>query len=279
MIRRPRFFFGAALAALALASAAIAQDWYGGRGYRTRREPPRYASPGDFDGGFTFCRVMYTSGWREAGGQGWWTDYPEADHHLSLRLSQMTTSHVPFDERGEARHVVVPLTDPTLFRCGFTMIEDPGTASFTDEEVTALRAYLLKGGFLWADDFWGDRAWDSWAGEIARVLPPAQYPIVDVPIDHPIFRGLYHVERLPQIPSIQFWSMSGGATSERGAESAEPHARAILDAHGRVMVFMTHNTDIADAWEREGENDEFFHRFSIDGYGVGINVVLYAMTH
>lgn len=275
-ISRP---IAAALVALALASVAVAQDWYGWRRYRTRREAPRFAAPGDFDGGFNFCRVMYTRARGEAGGQGWWTDYPDADHHLSIRLSQMTTTHVGMDARGEPRHVVVPLTDPALFRCAFTMIEDAGTAAFTDEEAAALRAYLLKGGFLWVDDFWGDRAWEAWTGELSRVLPRAEYPIVDVPIDHPIFRGLYHVERLPQIPSIQFWSTYGGATSERGAESAEPHARAILDRHGRVMVFMTHNTDIADAWEREGENDEFFYLFSIDGYGVGINVVLYAMTH
>jgi len=269
----------AACVAVALGSAAIAQDWYGWQGYRTRREAPRFAAPGDFDGGFNFCRIMYTSGRREAGGQGWWTDYPDADHHLSIRLSQMTTMHVGLDARGEPRHVVVPLTDPALFRCAFTMIEDAGTAAFTDEEAAALRAYLLKGGFLWVDDFWGDRAWQAWAEEIGRVLPPAQYPIFDLSIDHPIFRGLYHVGRLPQIPSIQFWSTNGGATSERGAESAEPHARAIADARGRVMVFMTHNTDIADAWEREGENDEFFYLFSIDGYAVGINVVLYALTH
>jgi hypothetical protein len=87
------------------------------------------------------------------------------------------------------------------------------------------------------------------------------------------------VERLPQIPAIQFWRQSGGFTSERGFDSAEPRARAVFDAHGRVMVLMTHNTDISDAWEREGENEEFFYRFSIDGYAVGINVVLYALTH
>jgi len=265
--------------ALALASVAIAQDWYGWQGYRTRRVPPRYATAADFDGGFNFCRIMYTSVRREANGMGWWTDYPTADINLSIRLSQMTMTHVATDERRDPRHIVVPLTDRALFRCAFAMIEDAGTAGFTDQEVTALRAYLLKGGFLWSDDFWGDAAWESWRQQIAQVLPPAQYPIQDLPIDHPIFRGLYHVDHLPQIPSIQFWRQSGGATSERGAESAEPHARGIMDARGRVMVLMTHNTDIADAWEREGENEEFFYRFSIDGYAIGLNVVLYAMTH
>jgi len=269
----------AACVAAALGSAALAQDWYGWQGYRQRRVPPRYATPGDFDGGFNFCRVMYTSVRREAGGMGWWTDYPVSDINLSIRLSQMTTTHVGRDPHGDPRHIVVALTDPALFRCAFTMIEDAGTAGFTDEEATALRAYLLKGGFLWVDDYWGDLAWQAWAEQIGKVLPPAEYPIHDLSIDDPIFLGMYHVDHLPQIPSIQFWRQSGGGTSERGSESAEPHARAISDAHGRVMVLMTHNTDISDAWEREGENEEFFYRFSIDGYAVGINVVLYALTH
>lgn len=266
---------------LAFAAAALAQDpWqWSWQGYRQRRVPPRFASPADFDGGFNFCRVMYDSVRREAGGMGWWTDYPTSDINFSVRLSQMTTTRVSFDKGGDPRHIVVRLTDQALFRCPFALIEDAGTAAFSDEEVHGLRAYLLKGGFLWVDDFWGERAWEAWAREIGKVLPPAQYPIRDVPPDHPIFRTLYTVERLPQIPSIQFWSQFGGLTSERGAESAEPDVRAIFDAHGRVMVLMTHDTDIADAWEREGENEEFFYRFSIDGYAVGLNVVLYALTH
>ena len=87
------------------------------------------------------------------------------------------------------------------------------------------------------------------------------------------------MREFPQIPSIQFWRTSGGATSERGLDSATPHARAIADPHGNIMVLMTHNTDISDAWEREGEDPRFFYSFSPTGYAVGINAVLYAMTH
>ena len=75
-------------------------------------------------------------------------------------------------------------------------------------------------------------------------------------------------------------SASGGrSTSERGSESAVPHFRGIRDAHGRLMVVMTHNSDVADSWEREGEDPEFFYQFSPDGYALGINVLLYALTH
>jgi hypothetical protein len=137
----------------------------------------------------------------------------------------------------------------------------------------------LKGGFLWVDDFWGSAAWDHWEGEIANVLPPARFPIVDLPADHPMLRSQFELQRIPQIPSINYWLGSGGDTSERGADSADVHARVILDDRGRVMVLMTHNTDISDAWEREGDDPDYFYRFSVDGYAVAVNVLLHAMTH
>ena len=125
-----------------------------------------------------------------------------------------------------------------------------------DDEAANLRDYLLKGGFLWADDFWGEYAWDVFESQMRKALPSGEYPIVDLPLDHPIFHALMTVTRIPQIPSINFWGGPGGRTSERGADSATPHARAILDDHGRVMVFITHNTDFGDAFEREGDNHD-----------------------
>ena len=98
-------------------------------------------------------------------------------------------------------------------------------------------------------------------------------------MDHPIFHSQMSVARLPQIPSINFWGGPGGPTSERGPDSAVPHARAILDDHKRVMVFITHNTDFGDAFEREGDNRNYFLEFSVPGYAVGVNVLLYALTH
>ena len=72
---------------------------------------------------------------------------------------------------------------------------------------------------------------------------------------------------------------TGGATSERGADSAQPHLRGIVDEQGRFMVLATHNTDISDAWEREGEDPTYFYNFSPNGYATAINVMLYAMSH
>jgi hypothetical protein len=217
--------------------------------------------------------------YREAGGQGWSTDYPDAELNFSIRLSELTRTRVAFDSERTPDFVVVRLTDDELFKCPQLHMEDVGTLEFEDEEIEALRAWFAKGGFLWVDDFWGSAAWDQWQSEIARVLPPADYPIIDLPLDHPLFRSQFVVTEFPQIPSIQAWRGNDVDTSERGDDSAVPEHKAILDRNGNVMVFMSHNTDISDAWEREGEDPRYFFQFSPKGYAVGINVMLYAMTH
>jgi hypothetical protein len=183
------------------------------------------------------------------------------------------------DSEAVPKHLLINLRQPELCRCPFIMMTEVGRLSLNDAEVANLRAYLLKGGFLWADDFWGEYAWDVFESQLRKAFPAASYPIVDLPLEHPLFHELMTVRRIPQIPSINFWGGPGGPTSERGADSATPHARAILDDRGRVMVFVTHNTDFGDAFEREGDNHEYFLNFSVEGYAVGINVLLYSMTH
>ena len=274
-----RRILAAALVALALATAVAAQDFGWFRGGRLRGPEPRFPTADSYDGSFNFCRGMYYSDRREAGGQGWWTDYSAADVNFSIRLSELTKTRVSKTADGQPNHLVVRLTDDELFQCPFVEMEDVGTARFSDEEVKRLRQYLLKGGFIWVDDFWGEEAWWQWVEEIQRVLPKKDFPIKPVTPDHPIFRTLFQISKVPQIPSIAHWRRSGGETSERGAESAVPQMYAISDAHERILVLMTHNTDISDAWEREGEDPRFFYLFSPDGYAVGINVLMYAMTH
>jgi hypothetical protein len=172
------------------------------------------------------------------------------------------------------------MTDDELFQCPFVMMQEVGSLYIDDDEAPRLRDYLLKGGFLWVDDFWGSNAWAVWASQIRKVLPPGEYPIVDVPDDHPMFRTMFELRKgVPQVPSINFWYGSGGGTSERGADSAEVHVRGIFDRAGRLMVLMTHNTDISDSWEREGDDPSYFYTFSVDGYAVAVNVLLYVLTH
>jgi uncharacterized protein DUF4159 len=276
----------ACLIVLLLAAAAAAQDYLQWeRGFQ-RSAPPRFPTATSFDGSFSFCRLYYSRVRSEYGGQGWWTDYPDADTNFSIRLSELTKTRVSQDPDGEPNHLVVRADSPEIFECPFVTIEDAGTAQFTDAEVKGLREYLLKGGFLWSDDFWGDYALECFSAQLARVFPEMtlpekqrKYELTDVPLGHPVFRMMFEMTRIPQIPSIQHWRRSGGETSERGFESEHVNFKGISDTHGRLMVLMTHNTDIADAWEREGEDQRFFFLFSPEGYAVGINILLYAYTH
>ena len=171
---------------------------------------------------------------------------------------ELTRAPVTQDGEGNPYPVIVRLTDPALFRCPFRHDERAGRlVSSATEEAANLRAYLLKGGFLWVDDFWGSRAWRNWENQIGKALSPAEYPIVDLTVDHTMFRMLFPVHTLPQIPNIGLWRMER-RTSERGADSDELHVRGIQDRHGRVIVLMTHNTDFGDAYERESDDPSYF---------------------
>jgi len=268
------------LLSLALAAGLAAQF---PQGYRQRREArPIYNGLPRHDGvpdrGFTFCLLAYTRVRMEDGGLGWSTDYPLAGANFMTRLSELTPTTISRWPDGEAGHAVVRATDHELFECPFLFASDVGTMGLDPTEIERLREYLFKGGFLWADDFWGDRAWAHWVDQIERVLPG--YPIVELGPDHPMFHALYRVERVPQVPSIQAWNRSGRrSTSERGAESATPHVRAIFDENGRMLVLMSHNTDIADGWEREAADNEFFYTFSPESYAIGVNIAVWSMTH
>jgi hypothetical protein len=264
-----------AILMLAFAAAAIAAQ-------RSRLPeglvvPPKYAPAQLEDSEFRICKLVYTSVRREANGMGWSTDWPFAGMHLMTRLSELTRLRISKDRHGEPNHWTVRLTDDALFQCPFMTASDVGTVQFSPAETARLREYLLKGGFLWVDDFWGTAAWNQWSSEIHRVLP--EFPIFDVAADHPIRHTLFADTILPQVPGINYWTWTGGRTDERGSDSATANFRAIADQHDRVMVVMTHNTDVNDSWEREGENLEFFRRFAPAGYALGANVVLYSLTH
>lgn len=253
----------------------IRGGWYG-------RTPPKFPTATTFAGHFNFCRVMFRSDRREK--QGWGTDYPGADLNFSVRLSELTKINVKMNHEGSEDEtpdaVVVRLTDEALFQCPFTMIEDAGTARFSGAEIERLREYLLKGGFLLVTDYHGIYAQEQFDNEIGRALPRAQFPIVDLtPPDHAIWRTMFAVERLPQMASIHTWRRTGGVLERWNRNGAGASARGIADRHGRLMVVMLHNTDLPDGWEREAEDPEYFFNFSPDAYAVGINVVLYAMTH
>lgn len=268
--------------AAVVATAILAVGGAYAQGYRFREGslPARYAPEHMPDSAFVVCRLAYRSVRSEPMGIGWQTDYPFAEINLTTRLSELTKTRVSRRNNGEPNHFVVRLTDDALFNCPMTVASDVGTIGFRPDEIDRLRAYLLKGGFLWVDDFWGTLAWQQWSSEIAKVLPPSEYPIVDIDLDDPLLKTMFDVKQIPQITNIQFWrGVDGRSTSERGADSADVHLRAIRDGRGRIVVLMTHNTDVADSWEREGEDPAFFQQFSPNGYALGIDVLLHAMTH
>ncbi len=279
-LRHPYRALLTAIVFAGLAATAAAQIWVGGYG---GRRPARFPTATSFSGGFNFCRVMFTSTHREK--QGWGTDYPGADINFSIRVAELTKITVTMIDNGndepDPDAVVVRLTDEALFNCPFIFMEDAGTLRLSPPEVKGLQDYLLKGGFLLVSDYHGDYAREQFDNEIGRALPPARYPIVDLtpPSDHPLWKTMFPVQQLPQMASIATWRRTGDIIERWNQNGDPPAARAIADEQGRIMVMMVHNTDLPDPWEREGEDKDYFYRFSPDAYAVGINILIYAMSH
>ncbi len=220
---------------------------------------------------FTFARVRFSG---EYGSYSWLTDYPDSDLNFSLRLQQLTTIKV------NPNPVILELTDPKLFDYPFLYMIEPGRERirFSPEEAQALRRYCLNGGFLMVDDFWGDWQYEAFYRAIKQVFPEREPQ--DVPLEHEIFHIVYDLKEKPQVPSIHAWRQ--GATNEwgHGGNTETANYRAIYNDDGRIMVFICHNTDLGDGWEREGEDKEYFEEFAVKkSYPLGINIVTYAMTH
>ena len=269
---------------LFLCSVAFAMQrgrW--GGGYRSadgRNGVPVWESNQQFPHDvFTFVRVRYSesqesyrNGYGRGGGD-WSTDWPDADLNFSLRLQQLTSMKVsPYP-------VILDLTDSRLFDYPFLYMIEPGGIALTVPEIEGLRKYCNNGGFMMVDDFWGDEEWRDFEFAMQQVFPNRKWE--DVPLEHEIFQIVYPLTEKPQVPSIHSW-YPGGPTYERnkGPNTETPHYRAIYDDDRRIMVFICHNTDLGDGWEREGENHEYFEEFSVKkSYPLGINIVTYAMTH
>ncbi|MDA1276781.1 MAG: DUF4159 domain-containing protein [Verrucomicrobia bacterium] len=224
---------------------------------------------------FTFARVEYTSsggyGWRSK----WTTDYPDSDLNFSYRLQQVTSLKV--DPNGK----IVKLTDPELFDFPFIYIVEPGDMSLTEEEVDGLRRYLLNGGFLMVDDFWGEYEWNVFYHEIKRVFPDREP--VELPMEHPIFHTVFPLKLTKQelqIPNVRTGTYSQYTGQTWEGDGRDVHLRGIFDDNGRMMAIICHNTDNGDGWEEEGTDPYYFREFSEKkAYPLGINIVFYAMTH
>jgi len=239
---------------------------------------------------FTFARAQYVvegryRKGRERSGLGhtpnrWAIDFPACDLDISYRLQQMTSIKVDPDAR------VLKITDTNLFQYPFIYIVEPGRGFLTDEEVPVIRKYLLNGGFIMFDDFWGDAEWETFSEEMKRLFPEDKFPkqtIADLPLEHPVFHTVFDLKEQPQVPGIEWlkYYQSRGTTYEFKEDGAETvHYRGISDDKGRLMVLICHNTDLGDGWEREGDNQDYFRIFSEPkAFPMGINAIVYAMTH
>jgi hypothetical protein len=280
------------------------------RTVRTARETashstgtPEWTNAPGFDRDvFTFTRIIYKFAAnsrstkdgappisRTASPWGWITDYPDSDLNLSFRVQQMTT--IRTDPDGRELH----LMDPALLDYPWIYMVEVGRLDLRPEEVPILQKYLQNGGVLMVDDFWGKKQWDNFEYQMGRVLPGMHW--IELPMTHPIFHCVFDIKveknqlQIPNstqganslVPGSRFYGMTWERHDDYYDQpdgTRDMHVRAWLDEKGRIMVIATHNCDNGDGWEREGENDGFFHEFSEKrAYPLGINILYYVMTH
>ena len=273
---------GTVLALIAVAASLVLGD-------TPSHERPGKNTPERGQGKFTFVRAEYDS----VGGYGeshyyfdgrhwqrWETDYPEAEENFLIRIEELTTIQV------SPEPISLRLTDPHLYDYPFIYMCDVGWQWLSDEEVTHLRAYLKRGGFLWIDDFWGDAEWVNLEENMQRVFPELTWR--RIPDDHRILNIVFSLEQCPQVPAKSYWD-SWHETYDMPGEHREPtgglagvrevNFLGLFDEDERLLAVATHNSDIGDGWERESENIEFFELFSTKSYAIGVNIIVYALTH
>lgn len=239
--------------------------------------PPDWQQPGEFVTG----RLMYPSevgfgfGGRrgrdwERGGTSWAVDYPEGDRTFVRLLRRFSTI--------DTRSVEQPVNPDDAEDMGywpFLMVGLAGYWQLTDEQVQNLRSYLLKGGFLFADSFFGSRSWPGFAEGMKRILP--EYSIVDLDGSHPVFHTVYDIPALAQTQIPNMNSLMGGGDGSLD-DGQVPHWRGIIDENGRLMVLIAFNNDVADSWQWADDPRYPAERVNL-GLRLAVNIAVYAMTH
>ncbi len=269
-----RLYLGALLF---VAAAGLAQrGWF--------REPEDYETPAAArEGEFHFLRVEYTDlpqyhrGWgyasRAGVGTGWWlVDWPAADNHFTGGIQRLTRI-----DAGDPRHL--RLTDDRLFDYPWIYATQTGWWGLTDAETSRLREYLLRGGFLVVDDFWGPEQWEVFRQTMNRVFP--NQLITDIAESDPVMHVLYDIREKDRtfIPgSRHLRGGFGGTVQIVQPEGASPAWRAMHDDKNRLVVAINFNTDVGDAWEF-ADVPYYPEPMTALAYRYGINYVIYAMTH
>ena len=205
--------------------------------------------------------------WRE-GGTSWTQDYPRADRHFAAALRRLTRIH--------ARSVEQPSNpDDTddFFNWPWLVAGEMGDWKLTAAQAKILREYLLRGGFLYMDDFWGAEEWGRFDESMKVVFPDR--PVVEIEDKDPIFHSVYDLDDRYQI--LGQWALRGGFMVQRAAGTVA-HWRGVYDDKGRLMVAMSFNSDVGDSWE--WADDPYYpEKYSALGIRLGVNFVVYSMTH
>ena len=200
-------------------------------------------------------------------GEPWYIDAPAAEQNLSRRIKTATAIQVEDP-------IVLTLDNPRLFQYPWIYFVEPGNLKLSDSDVPILREFLLRGGTATFDDFHGPFEWSTLEQTLKRVFP--ERPIIELEPPHPIFDAFYHVTAYPQIAGLG--SFFAGRTWEKGG--FVPHLRAILDDTGRPMVLINWNTDMGDGWEWSNAEDyPGYIKFTAEAYRMGINEIIYSLTH
>lgn len=204
--------------------------------------------------------------WRE-GGTSWTQDYPRADRHFAQAMRRLT--------RLDARSVEQPVNlddEDDVYSYPWLCAGEMGDWKLTAAQAKKLRDYLLRGGFLMLDDFWGTEEWDRFDESMKLVFPDR--PIVEIENKDSIFHTVYDLDKRVQIPGQ--WALRRGTLYRN--DGAVPHWRGIYDDRGRVMVAMSFNSDIGDSWEW-ADDPMYPEQYSSLGIRIGVNYVIYSMTH
>ena len=216
---------------------------------------------------WAFTRLMYRSGPFAWGGRDTWpTDYPKADRQFVAGVRRLTRVQSRSTEQ------VVDLDTDEIFNWPWLYAVEVGHWKLSDAQCRRFREYLLRGGFFMCDDFHGSWEWRNFVDGMARVFPDRA--IVDLPDDDPIFHVLYDLDHRIQVPGIQYW-YSGRIYEKDGLV---PHWRGIYDDQGRVIVAICFNQDNGDAWEW-ADSPHYPERYASQAYRMGINYIIYAMSH
>ena len=200
-------------------------------------------------------------------GEPWGIDAPAAEQNLSRRIKTATAIQVEDP-------ILLTVDDPRLFEYPWIYFVEPSSMRLQDNELAILREFLLRGGSAYMDDFHGPNEWKDFEEQMKKLFPDRE--IVEVPKDHPVFSCFYKLDSYPQIAGLG--SFLAGRTWERGGVTQ--HLRTILDDRGRPMMFINWNTDMGDGWEWSNAQEyPGYIKFTALAYRMGINEIIYALTH